>query len=431
MPPCSMFLEYPKANTCETSTKQILTDKKIYLISKPKMESVFGRVRNDQAETRKYGIISMKAGKLNRKPGTKILQADHRKGILYLQLETDELLHFYWKERSRNSTDIEDDFIIFPDEADFIKIDQCTTGRVYALRFKSSSQIHFYWMQEYSDEKDEETVSLVNQLIADPSNVTRSINARNNASSRSRSMDDTSSANQFLQLFGATSQDSLQDFNWEVLSPTAEAPGFLPRFSPMNESVNQLQPTNDSATEPRREGETASSMEDTSGPAFDVNEDYSRSQTLDMLEQLSGSVENSTTPVEPFAMDDEMYRVVTHPRISPKLFPHAPPELIRDSRKDELSQNRDFYKHFSSLQHAIVKPEFESLRSRLQISSDQISGPNGLQELLKSIYDRMVAEGVIVITRITHTDEDGNSIGDSEGGGDRNQDQDLEMEERS
>ncbi|EPX72045.1 19S proteasome regulatory subunit [Schizosaccharomyces octosporus yFS286] len=395
------------------------------------METVFGRVRNDQAESRKYGVISMKAGKLNRKPGTKLLQADHRKGILYMQLETDELLHFYWKERFRNSSDIEDDFIIFPDEADFIKIDQCTTGRVYALRFKSSSQIHFYWMQEYSDEKDEETVSLVNQLIADPFNVTRSINARNNASSRSRSMDDTSSASQLLQLFGAASQDSLQDFNWEVLSPTAEAPGFLPRFSPVSESANQLQPSNDSGVELRRAGQPDLGMEDPSGPTFDVNEDYSRSRTLDMLEDLSRSIENSTTPIEPFPIDDEMHRVITHPRISHKLFPHAPPELIRNSRKDELTQNPDFYKHFSSLERAIVKPEFEPLRSYLQISSDEVSGPNGLQRLLKSIYDRMVAEGVIVITRITHTDEDGNSIDESEGGGDHSQDRDLEMEERS
>lgn len=58
--------------------------------------------------------------------------------------------------------------IIFPDEAEFTKVTQCTTGRVYLLRFKTSNEHHFYWLQNKSEDKDEEIVQRVNELISDP-----------------------------------------------------------------------------------------------------------------------------------------------------------------------------------------------------------------------------------------------------------------------
>lgn len=54
------------------------------------------------------------------------------------------------------------DLIIFPGEADFIKIPQCTTGRVYLLKFKDhSSRRFFYWMQEPSTSKDDDLAKKV------------------------------------------------------------------------------------------------------------------------------------------------------------------------------------------------------------------------------------------------------------------------------
>jgi 26S proteasome regulatory subunit N13 len=58
--------------------------------------------------------------------------------------------------------------IIFPDEAEFTPVAQCSTGRVYVLKFKASSETHFYWMQSKNDEKDQELVERVNELIRDP-----------------------------------------------------------------------------------------------------------------------------------------------------------------------------------------------------------------------------------------------------------------------
>lgn len=53
-----------------------------------------------------------------------------------------------------------------------IRVEQCTTGRVYLLKFKSSNQKLFFWMQNKSDEKDEEVISRVNHLINDPEAAT-------------------------------------------------------------------------------------------------------------------------------------------------------------------------------------------------------------------------------------------------------------------
>ena len=60
------------------------------------------------------------------------------------------------------------DFIIFPGDADFCKVPQCTTGRVFLLKFKNSSRKFFYWMQEPKEDKDEDICKKVNDLILNP-----------------------------------------------------------------------------------------------------------------------------------------------------------------------------------------------------------------------------------------------------------------------
>ena len=39
------------------------------------------------------------------------------------------------------------DLIIFPDDIEFKSVKQCTTGRVFVLKFKSSTRKLFFWMQ--------------------------------------------------------------------------------------------------------------------------------------------------------------------------------------------------------------------------------------------------------------------------------------------
>merc|ERR550534_834016 len=50
----------------------------------------------------------------------------------------DQLMHFKWKDRTTST--VEDDLIIFPDDVEFKKVSQCTTGRVFILKFKSTKE---------------------------------------------------------------------------------------------------------------------------------------------------------------------------------------------------------------------------------------------------------------------------------------------------
>ena len=79
------------------------------------------------------------------------------------QGEEDQLIHFCWKDRTNEA--VEEDLILFPEEAEFKKI-PIAKERVYMLQFKSSSRKLFYWMQEPKEDKDEEYCKRVNLIIS-------------------------------------------------------------------------------------------------------------------------------------------------------------------------------------------------------------------------------------------------------------------------
>ncbi|CAH1776077.1 unnamed protein product [Owenia fusiformis] len=109
-------------------------------------------------------LVEFRAGKMTLKG--KMVTADKRKGFLYVYQSDDALMHFCWKDRT--SGQVEDDLIIFPDDIEFKHVPQCTTGRVYLLKFKSSSRKFFFWMQEPKSDKDEEYCKKVNDSLNNP-----------------------------------------------------------------------------------------------------------------------------------------------------------------------------------------------------------------------------------------------------------------------
>lgn len=132
---------------------------------------------NQSSQQSQY-LVQMKAGKMV-KNGNMVSPIKDRKGLLYLhQNAEDNLMHFCWKDRT--SGQLEDDLIMFPDDAEFLKVPQCTTGRVFVLKFKTSSRRLFFWSQEPKDDKDDETVSKINEYINNPMAAT---NANRNSSS--------------------------------------------------------------------------------------------------------------------------------------------------------------------------------------------------------------------------------------------------------
>lgn len=109
-------------------------------------------------------LVEFCAGRMNMVG--KMVQPDTRKGIVYIYQAEDALIHFCWKDRSNGK--VEDDLIIFPDDCEFVRVDQCKTGRVYVLKFKLSARRLFFWLQESKTDKDEEWCRRVNDIINNP-----------------------------------------------------------------------------------------------------------------------------------------------------------------------------------------------------------------------------------------------------------------------
>merc|ERR1711971_1090668 len=132
----------------------------------------------------------------------------------------DQLMHFKWKDRTTST--VEDDLIIFPDDVEFKKVSQCTTGRVFILKFKSTSRKLFFWMQEPKDDKDEELCKKVNDFLNNPpapgSSSSRGgsmgggsggLDLSNLGDSELQSLLNNMSQSQLVQLFGGGGSSSL------------------------------------------------------------------------------------------------------------------------------------------------------------------------------------------------------------------------------
>ncbi|XP_068706519.1 proteasomal ubiquitin receptor ADRM1-A-like [Montipora foliosa] len=109
-------------------------------------------------------LVEFRAGKMSLKGTT--VTPDKRKGMVYIYQSEDSLMHFCWKDRGTGT--VEDDLIIFPDDIEYKRVKQCTTGRVFILKFKSSTRKFFFWMQEPKTDKDEEYTTKVNNLLNNP-----------------------------------------------------------------------------------------------------------------------------------------------------------------------------------------------------------------------------------------------------------------------
>uniref|UniRef100_A0A3P9I4L0 Adhesion regulating molecule 1 n=1 Tax=Oryzias latipes TaxID=8090 RepID=A0A3P9I4L0_ORYLA len=120
-------------------------------------------VSGSRGTSSKY-LVEFRAGKMTLKGNT--VTPDKRKGSVYIQQSDDSLIHFCWKDRITGNVD--DDLIIFPDDCEFKKVNQCTTGRVYVLKFKAGSKRLFFWMQEPKSDKDDEYCRKVNEYLNNP-----------------------------------------------------------------------------------------------------------------------------------------------------------------------------------------------------------------------------------------------------------------------
>jgi 26S proteasome regulatory subunit N13 len=114
-------------------------------------------------QARSKNLVEFKAGKMILQG--KLVKPDKRKGLIYVYQSDDSIMHFCWKDR--NTGIVEEDLMIFPgklssliylkniiikksrfkDDIEYKRIIQCTTGRVFLMKFKSTNRKLFFWMQ--------------------------------------------------------------------------------------------------------------------------------------------------------------------------------------------------------------------------------------------------------------------------------------------
>lgn len=103
-------------------------------------------------------IIKFRAGKVAYDPATKIAKPDAIQGEIVIKPseEEDSFYSFEWKPKERTATSVErDEFLIIPGDATWTHIEECKTGRVFALSFLSSGARHLFWLQEVNDNDDD------------------------------------------------------------------------------------------------------------------------------------------------------------------------------------------------------------------------------------------------------------------------------------
>ncbi|XP_058113482.1 26S proteasome regulatory subunit RPN13 isoform X2 [Magnolia sinica] len=108
-------------------------------------------------------MLEFRAGKMITE-GTRVIP-DNRKGLVRIGRGEEGLVHFQWLDRNQNV--VEDDQIVFPDEAVFEKVNQ-SSGRVYILKFSTDTRRFFFWMQEPRSDGDSQICSSVNYYINRP-----------------------------------------------------------------------------------------------------------------------------------------------------------------------------------------------------------------------------------------------------------------------
>lgn len=111
-------------------------------------------------------IIQFRAGKMSLQGN--MVVPDKRKGVFSLVQDPAGMVEIVWSCGGESESTV-----VFPREATFNRVTKCTTGRVFVLDFKAHSRQLFFWLQEPSDERDEEYLRIVKKHIGDDARGTQ------------------------------------------------------------------------------------------------------------------------------------------------------------------------------------------------------------------------------------------------------------------
>lgn len=122
-----------------------------------------------QMQQQRKPLVEFKAGICDFSLAETKVIPDKRKGKLIITQSPAGELKLQWKLRPSGTVDWHR--LLLAGSATWEKVPECTTGRCFLLRFKQGNamnKLKFFWMQEPKDDKDEEYLKKINEIIENP-----------------------------------------------------------------------------------------------------------------------------------------------------------------------------------------------------------------------------------------------------------------------
>lgn len=299
-------------------------------------------------------LVEFKAGKMEMRD--KMVHPLKKQGLVYLrQSQDDNLMHFCWKDRQ--SGVVEDDLILFPDDCEFKRVKECTTGRVYVLKMKSSNRKLFFWMQESRTDRDEDLCKKINELLNNPP---RAGSDMGGSSERDlQSLFGSMTHEQVAQLLSSNGVSLASLLNSAAGRSTSSNSGASASStaSTGNSAPTSATSNNPSAVAPNLRRESSDNLNDLraliSGAMMEANDDepYSPMANTTTSRTEAGASNEPTETVAPidlsFAINSEsLAHLLNDEAFLRQIEPHLPPvnqtvttgEMSSTERKNQFSQ---------------------------------------------------------------------------------------------
>ncbi|CAK9784447.1 hypothetical protein CC85DRAFT_259001 [Cutaneotrichosporon oleaginosum] len=112
-------------------------------------------------------LVAVPAGRsLRRSDAAKWVDPQPEKGVIEVSIDQG-IVNFTWRNAATKRA--EDELLIFPGEASFERVAADRTGRSFVLKFSSSNQVHFFWLQRGTlAEEDHRATTDIDEILKDP-----------------------------------------------------------------------------------------------------------------------------------------------------------------------------------------------------------------------------------------------------------------------
>ncbi|CAG9808883.1 unnamed protein product [Chironomus riparius] len=356
----------------------------------------------------------------------KMVHADKRKGLVYIYSADDGLTHFCWKDRT--SGNVEDDLIIFPDDCEFKKVDQCKDGRVFLLKFKSSNRKLFFWLQEPTNDKDDEYCRKVNELLNNPPS------ANNGSSGGSGSRQEGSdlqymlnnmSQQQLMQLFGGVGQmGGLSSLLGSLNRPSSGSRNTTTTSASSTPSATRTttassggtavaqtpENTNQPATPRAPRKATNSGPTEAATPATGSNTEASRVLLSELQNYLAGisagGSKQSSVDLSTSLNSDTINSILSDPELLKSLQDHLPNINETDDEKKPVDSNSvkqqlketlaspQFQQALSMFSNALQSGQLGPVVSQFKLSDDAVLAANSgdLEQFVKALEKTSITD---------------------------------------